>query len=350
MVSTNGFEKKTRKHENNAGLQSFVNGLRLSGAALRSFLFDHVNLPAQINFMATVVVTQNIDATDKNYYLYQDTTGSGEWHMMPWDLDLTFGPDALNTDTIIADENSAGARNPNAAHPFLGSRAFPLSGNKINVLMDRIIANPDTQQMFLRRLRSLTDQFLGTSYCYDRIDALVALLETDVAVDRSLWGTSAHFGSRDLSLSVENQRIKTEYLDRRYPYLTDYHMRGAVGIPEAQSENVSVLFGSHENDPISGNSDEAYLELVNPNPFAVDLSGWSLTGGIQYDFAPGTVIVAGGNLFVSPNVAAWRKRTTSPTGGEGWFVQGNYEGDLSDQGETTALVNDGGVTIDTLKN
>ena len=52
----------------------------------------NVNLPAQINFMAVNVILQNIDATDKNYFIYRDTYGTGEWQMFPWDLDLTFGP------------------------------------------------------------------------------------------------------------------------------------------------------------------------------------------------------------------------------------------------------------------
>ena len=43
---------------------------------------------------------------------------AGEWQMLPWDLDLTFGPNALNTDTIVyqADRDFAAA-----SHVFIGA-------------------------------------------------------------------------------------------------------------------------------------------------------------------------------------------------------------------------------------
>jgi hypothetical protein len=49
------------------------------------------------------------------------------------------------------------------------------------------------------------------------------------------------------------------------------------------------------------------------------------------------VIPAGGTLYVSPDVVAFRSRALSPTGGEGHFVQGNYRGQLSDLGGTIRL-------------
>jgi hypothetical protein len=41
---------------------------------------------------------------------------------------------------------------------------------------------------------------------------------------------------------------------------------------------------------------------------------------------------------VSPNAAAFRARTTGPTGGQGLLVQGGYDGHLSNFGETIELV------------
>ena len=95
---------------------------------------------------------------------------------------------------------------------------------------------------------------------------------------------------------------------------------------------------------------QAYLELDNPNPTAVDISGWKLTGAATLTFRPGgrpprsalntsvctmgtcplipfcgllagTVIPPQGSIFVSPNVVAFRGRTTSPMAGQGRFVQ-----------------------------
>jgi hypothetical protein len=123
---------------------------------------------------------------------------------------------------------------------------------------------------------------------------------------------------------------------------------GAAGIPDPQPADALIHFGSYEVSPISGDQDEEYIELINTNPYAVDVSGWMLSGGIEHTFAPGTVIISGGSLYVSANVRAFRQRPTGPTGGQGHFVQGNYKGHLSSWGETIELVNAGGTLVDLL--
>ena len=72
---------------------------------------------------------------------------------------------------------------------------------------------------------------------------------------------------------------------------------------------------------------------------AVDISGWKLSGGVSFTFEGGTVIPAGGTLYVSPNVVAFRVRTTGPSGGQTLFIAGNYSGHLSLFGETVQLLN-----------
>ena len=283
--STGSFEKKNRDDDDRSDLSDFIKGLQLRGEDLERFLFDNANLPAQINFMATNIVAQNIDASDKNHYIYRDTNGTGEWFMMPWDLDLVFGPDALNTDTILADENTRGATYPNAVHPFLGSRAWPLHTGKINMFLDAIINTPRTREMLLRRVRTLTDQYLASGYFHDRIDELVELLRDEVPLDRQKWRSSAHFPGILPPYDREADRIKSSYLDRRLIYLTDYQVtRGAgqrdfVGIPASQPAELQIQFGDVVVfNPESGNQQEEYFTLINPHDVAVDVSGWQITG------------------------------------------------------------------------
>jgi hypothetical protein len=87
--------------------------------------------------------------------------------------------------------------------------------------------------------------------------------------------------------------------------------------------------------------------LVNRNNIAVDISGWEMSGDIHYTFRPGVVIPAGGTLYVSPDVVAFRSRTSSPTGGEARFVQGNYDGRLSNRLGALRLYNADGALVDT---
>ncbi|GIT04670.1 MAG: hypothetical protein CM1200mP29_00810 [Verrucomicrobiota bacterium] len=84
-------EKKTRRFENNADLQSLINGLDLRGQALVNYLYDNIDIPRCVNLLAANSVIRNIDMHRKNWYIYRDTGQSGEWAILPWDLDLSHG-------------------------------------------------------------------------------------------------------------------------------------------------------------------------------------------------------------------------------------------------------------------
>jgi len=148
----------------------------------------------------------------------------------------------------------------------------------------------------------------------------------------------AYFPTRRTQLYVDHN-----VNNKRNPLLG-----GSAGIPDAQPRDATLAFGAYDYSPASGNQDEEYLELINPNSYAVDLSGWELIGGVEHTFRPGTVLVAGGSLYVSPNVRAFRSRAASPTGGQGRFVQGNYKGHLSSSGETVNLLDRWGRIVATL--
>ena len=63
-----------------------------------------------------------------------------------------------------------------------------------------------------------------------------------------------------------------------------------------------------EYNPASSNQDHEYICLMNKGDTAIDISGWHLTDAVEFMFEPGTVIIAGGTLYVSPDVAAFRQR------------------------------------------
>ncbi len=110
-----------------------------------------------------------------------------------------------------------------------------------------------------------------------------------------------------------------------------------------------LLFGDFDANPISGNQDEEYVRIDNPNDTAIDLTGWRLAGGIDHEFLPGTVIEAGGSLYVSPHVPTFRARATGPSGGQGLFVQGRYDGHLSSFGDVVHLLNRDRTVVSTLE-
>lgn len=342
-----GYEKKTRDGESFFDLQSLITGLNQTGPALERFVFDQVDLPAEVNFMACMAITQNIDGTDKNHFLYRDSEGTGEWRTLPWDLDLSFGPNALNTDTLVY--NQQDAITPQAtSHPFIGARPWLLHAGKYHRLLEAIVNTPRARAMLLRRIRTLTDQFLGGTYFPSRLDALVPLLAPDVLADKARWGVNAFFPGSTYTLEAANNRIRTEYLapTRRAAFLRSATINGVLtSNPPAQSPAATAAFGPVLYDPATGTQDGEYFSLTNPGTTAVDLSGWTISGDVALTLKPGTVLPAGDQLYLTPDTVAFRARLTSPRGFEARFVQGNYRGQLSARGGSLTLSNAAGSPV-----
>jgi len=348
-------EKKTRKDEGYGDLQDLVDGVHPTNANREEYLFDNIDVAQFINYMATMQVLTNLDYTGKNFYMYRDTEGTGLWSVIPWDTDLTFGLSYIETDVIWADDDTADVQNAAPTHPFYGSYGYSrdsgFSFKGPNHVIDAVINTPATREMYLRRLRTLMDELLKPVrtpqeelYFENRADELETLLGPDALLDAARWANPWPWGA-DYDLAQAIDAITDDYLPRRRTHLYQNHSidnlanyPDSAGIPHAQSGNPQINFGPIDFNPVSGIQDEEYIQLDNPNSAAVDISNWLLTGGVEHTFRPGTVIPAGGSLYVTPDVLTFLARATGPGGGQQLFVQGNYDGHISNLGETIQLV------------
>ena len=337
-----GVEKKTRLFEDNSDLQAFIDGIANGNPNREIFLFDNLDIPIVLDYMAASVLDQGRDVFAKNTFMHRDTDGSGEWMILPWDRDVSWGWRRWrNSGELIT-------YNDSKSHPYFGSTP---GGNEEYPVFDAVIETPVLREMFRRRLRSVMDEFLqppgtpaGQLLLETALDNLLAQMSTEVNQEKALHGD---LEPPTQSMAVAIAAIKNDYLAGRRTYLYNTHGASGTGIvPNAQAANPTINFGALEFNPPSGNQDEEYIELINPNADAVDISGWKLTGGVQHTFKKGTVIAAGRNLFASPKVQVFRARSVSPKSGEGLFVQGNYSGHLSSFGETIILTTENDVEID----
>ncbi len=331
-IST-GIEKKTREHEGLADMAAVVEGLNAATEdERRVFVFDNFNLPQMMNYLGARCLLQDTDDIRKNFYFYRDTNGSGEWSIFPWDKDWTFG---VTGDGWIY-----------TTHPFLGADSHPKNNaRQWSTYLSVMYHLPETQEMFLRRLRTVMDQLLqpagmpaDLALFENRIDELHAALQPHLSDEKTRQHELDAIARRVNSLKnyFPPRRVQL-YVNHSIHNTTNPPVGGVAGIPDSQPTDATIQFGRFDYNPESGNQDEEYVELVNTNDYAVDISGWRLTEGIRHTFAEGTVIIAGGSLYVSPEASAFRQRAVSPTGGEGNFVQGNYKGQLSNGGETITL-------------
>lgn len=111
--------------------------------------------------------------------------------------------------------------------------------------------------------------------------------------------------------------------------------RSSAGMANAAPMVPEVIINEIMYHPLSNDPDDGYLELYNRGTAPVDLSGWRLTDGVEFQFPPGTRLLPGDYLTVARNVA--RLRLLYPN-----LTQANSLGDLrgrlSGSGERIALI------------
>ncbi len=331
-----------------------ANGIRETSslATRRNTVFDLLDLPQVINHLAGTRWCAENDDVWANMSLYRDTFGDGLWRNIPFDMNASWGQLYGGSNPLEATVDSS------KSHPLYGGSS---TGGNFNRLYDVIVRLPETRQMLLRRQRSILDLLVqppGTPFeqriLENRVIAMTNLIGPEALLDRAKWGASPWAANKTFAAGVGdllNQFIEPR---RRHWYLTHSITNTAraiginnannAGIPLSQPEEAAPEVVEVEFNPLSGNQAQEYVALTNRSGLALDLSGWKLTGAVDFTFHPGTVLPSNSVVYVSPDVRQFRARTAGPRGGQGLFVVGPYSGQLSARGETVTLVTPRGRT------
>ncbi|MGC6426108.1 MAG: lamin tail domain-containing protein [Akkermansiaceae bacterium] len=342
--------KKTRKNESNSDLASLISNLNTSNSLInrRRYAYDNINLAATVNHLAAYVVVGISDTGHKNYYMYRDTEGDEEWQPLPWDVDLSAGRRWNRTDRYFDDT-------------FFSN----LWINSPNRLWSLIHNTPEYRHMILRRIRTLREQVLlsnsdagnGPDWYSDRVNELVEMMDpsgaaSDADQDYAKWGS---WGNNN-RIRPAAQRIIDEWLPGKRTYMfSSARSQGGVRIPGAQPEVPDLEIQELEYLPSSGNQEEEYIVIKNKETSAMDLSGFTLSGAIEYTFPPGTVVNSGagdtssqyqGVIHVVKDAQSFRARASGPSGNEFRYIQGDYSGQFSARGEMVELRNPAGDLVD----
>ena len=104
-----------------------------------------------------------------------------------------------------------------------------------------------------------------------------------------------------------------------------------------------VVFNEIMYHPAQSQTAQEWIELHNQMAVDVDLSGWSINGGVTYTFPEGTFLSGGAWLLVAESPAA----LASETGLAG--IHGPFEGSLSNAGEALRLENRSGRLMDAME-
>jgi hypothetical protein len=335
--STTNVNKKTRKEEDNSDLQAVITGLGLTGDNLLRYGYDNLNIPSTINYLAALDMTNNRDHGHKNYYVYRDTEGTGEWTPLVWDIDLNLGRNWVSGPAYFDDTYTNNA----------------LRAGQTNRLKTFIFNNATHNQMFLRRVRTLMDKIIqppGTvnGYLEQRVNEIRGLVDpdgvatTDADLDYTKWGSWGNMHRAE----ADAARILNEHIPTRRTQL--YNL---AEVPASQPLMAPVNIGTIDFNPASNGASPdqrgEYFTLTNPNSYAVDISDWTIGGAVDFTMPAGTVIPVGGTLHVGRDAVGFRSRTVSPKANEKAYLVSGYKGQLSARGETIILSDDLGNVIAT---
>ena len=391
-----GYVKKTRTDEPDTDLRDLVAAIAVSRplAERRRYAYDFLDLPAVVNYHAFCALVGHRDQGAKNFYVFHDSNRTRRWQFLPWDLDLTLG----HTFTY------SGNTTWGASYSGQGYYDDDIDSQQILRLgwdnpIKQILWNvPEFNAMFVRRLRTLADQFIGppsapSPWLPDRIRSLLDEIDppgatglTDAELDFRKWGfwvdgsgavipsgdaraplhrmraqaaritdanAPGHPGSAEylpffpvdsVPLPVRNLDSRPAWLPGRRSFLYSPGMArsGSLGVPESQVlTQGSLEITEAEVNPSTG-QDQEYFVIRNKGTEPLDLSGCTVSGAIDFEFPAGCVIPAAaaapvGLLHVAREIASFRNRTSGPRGGEFRLLTGGYEGQLSARGETIRM-------------
>ncbi|HXG46339.1 MAG TPA: lamin tail domain-containing protein [Methylomirabilota bacterium] len=365
-ASTGGFDKKTRRWDNDSDYMALATGIaETNNLATRSTnFFEMFDVPNAISYLVAARWVHENDDVWANMSLYHDNDGDDLWRIIGFDMNLSWGAIFYEGSNPAVIEGVQATNDIHKAHPLYGGSATPaLNSGNYNRVYDTVFLVPELRQMFLRRLRSVMDQWVQPPDTHPlalkfekKIRDWRDLIAEEAATDRARWGWPAKGGQCNFDPGIElfpgvDAMINEFVVKRRIHFYGKHCITNTAlpigitkahnaGIPLSQPADATVRITRVEYNPSSGNQEEEFICITNGNPYAVDISGWELSGGVRFTFKPGTVIPSNSVLYVSPNVRAFRNRATPPRRGMGLFVTGPYRGQLSARGESL-LIHDG---------
>ncbi len=303
LPASTRFSKKAPDEIDYAPIQAFTNGVALSGAAERDFLLANADLPEMINYAAATAIIEHHDSSSKNFDLAQDPA-TGRWIILPWDLDHTLGNGCCNVNSQFV----------TPAEP----------GDKVSELMRAILAVPQWREMYFRRLRTLVNDALAPGRMEALYDSRVGPAQSTIALDYTVWPYPTA-----PSYTKYRQWLFNDIADRRTAFASDPRVPGNQPLAPA------MVINEIQHSPSAGDTAE-FVELYNPGSQAIDLTGWTLTGGPSLTVQPGTVILPQQTMTLISNDPAFRNVHGSTV-----FVGDRFSGALAASGTVTLTRPDG---------
>lgn len=342
---------------------SLIKGVDDQPAVCRAVV-ETFDLPAWINYLAATRITMECDDSYANLSSYGDVNVTGTWRPLAYDMNQSWGHiynGQWNGQKITPGEvmaNPYAEEDRHKAHPFYGGmrvishNAAGADDNRPNYAFEAVWQSTKFRRLYLRRLRSLMDEWLGApgtpkeeTKAWRYVVAVTNATHECAILDYEKWrahesnpagpgtfwtktGTFCWTGKITHDQGVEDLWMNYIVPRRRHLYETHsihntakgigYDAALSAGIPDAQLP-AAALGASLKL--VGKTPDE--LILLNEGVEAVDMSGWTLSGGVEGTLPGGTVVDAGDTITFVRDRKSWIAANRNDLGSR--VVVGNFD-------------------------
>jgi hypothetical protein len=221
------------------------------------FIAERIDFGNFFEYYSMMIYTRQYDFIDRNYYLYHSRE-TGRWSFFPWDMTLSFWPEALALD--FGTENS----------PHFWDGAW-------NCLFNRMLEVPQIRWAYAKELENLHATVLNGPNLENLVNETYDPLEQ--AGDRDVY--RAFFGNMDYYDIAESYlRYRLNQRDTQFETM----------IPDFKSTITPV--GINELQLAISGPGEGWVEIHNYGEESMMLVGWNLYGG-DFSSIPATVLEPG---------------------------------------------------------
>lgn len=158
-------------------------------------------------------------------------------------------------------------------------------------------------------------------------------------------GDRIYFRAPDQARVITSRKIGGQESGHSWGGLTNWRelTSPTPGLTNAAPLHRQVVINELHYHPTGGSNEGEFIELFNRGPGSIDLSNWTLEGGINFTFPEETSILENEFLVIAKDRTVLLSiHPTLSTAA----VLGDFSGKLSNAGERIALVTAGNVTVD----
>ena len=240
--------------------------------------FDDWNIPSWVNMMAASSVLGHSDFRMGNFYMWIDHEKGSRAEGMLWDMDLTLGrtvPPDLNLGamvTVLEDPNI-----------WTGWRRWKIQASEPAFLKPAVL-DPILRQMYLRRVRTLANEFLLSGRLAQAALELFATIQPLWNIDNTLW---PQFKSNNFNENESIDKLTNEFVQGLLAHIDAGGPDGDLPGQQPAIPNLTIT------GPIDLGTASEHIVIKNNENVSIDLSGAKVSGDVEFIFPSGSVLPPG---------------------------------------------------------